>query len=144
MCALTFAWPIDAGKFWLSSYFGPRKKPNGQASFHKGIDMAALKGTRVKAAASGIIVEACEDKGYGKTIVIEHDSTYKTRYAHLDKMHVNLGQHVAQGLWIGDVGATGNVRATGKDASHLHFEVYVDGDRVNPLHFLKEDTHNKK
>lgn len=132
-------WPIDEGKFWLSSYFGPRKKPNGQASFHKGIDMAALKGTRVKAAASGVVEQAYEDKGYGKTIVIVHDNGYKTRYAHLDRMIAAQGQRVTRGQLIGEVGATGNVRTTGKDPSHLHFEVYVGDERVNPLHYLKKE-----
>lgn len=136
---IAFIWPIDEGKYWLSSYYGPRKKPNGQSSFHKGIDMAALKGTRVKAAAGGVIEQAYEDKGYGKTIVIMHDTTYKTRYAHLDKIIAVKGQRVEQGQLIGLVGATGNVRTAGKDPSHLHFEVYIKNERVNPMSVLKKD-----
>lgn len=136
---VTFVSPVDEGKYWFSSYFGPRKKPNGQSSFHKGIDMAALKGTPVKAAASGLVEEAYEDKGYGKTIVIAHEKKHKTRYAHLDKILVTKGQRVEQGELIGKVGATGNVRTVGKDPSHLHFEVYVGNERVNPLQYLKKD-----
>lgn len=130
--------PVDEGKFWLSSYFGPRKKPNGQSSFHKGIDMAALKGTPVKAAANGTVEFAYEDKGYGKTVVIKHEKNHKTRYAHLDKILVTQGQRVKQGQLIGLVGSTGNVRTIGKDPSHLHFEVYVGDERVNPLQYLKK------
>lgn len=136
---ITLISPVDEGKFWLSSYFGPRKKPNGQSSFHKGIDMAALKGTPVKAAANGVVELAYEDKGYGKTIVIEHEKKHKTRYAHLDKILVTKGQRVTQGQLIGLVGSTGNVRTVGKDPSHLHFEVYVGHERVNPLQYLKKE-----
>ncbi len=129
-----FAWPIERSKFWLSSLFGPRKKPKG---FHNGIDMAALKRTPVKAAAAGVVDQVYEDPvGYGKTIVIKHDNTYKTRYAHLDSMLVKVGQSVQAGMLIGRVGDTGNVRKQGRDASHLHFEVYELGKRVNPLYFL--------
>ena len=129
-----FVWPIERSKFWLSSLFGPRKKPKG---FHHGIDMAALKRTPVKAAAAGVVDQVYEDPvGYGKTIVIKHDDTYKTRYAHLDSMLVKVGRQVQAGTLIGRVGDTGNVHKQGRDASHLHFEVYELGKRVNPLYFL--------
>lgn len=132
-----FIWPIERDKFWLSSCFGPRKGPNGKKSFHTGIDMAAHKGTPVKAAASGAVVQVYEDPlGYGKTIVIKHDHTYKTRYAHLDSMLVKVGQHVQTGQLIGKVGDSGNVRKQGRDASHLHFELYEHGKRINPLCLL--------
>lgn len=132
-----FMWPIEHEKFWISSYFGPRKGPNGKKSFHTGIDMAAQKGTPVKAAASGTVMQVYEDPlGYGKTIVIKHDQKYKTRYAHLDSMLVKVGQHVQTGYLIGKVGDSGNVRKQGRDASHLHFELYELGKRVNPLYFL--------
>ncbi|MEX0849712.1 MAG: M23 family metallopeptidase [Candidatus Dependentiae bacterium] len=134
---IDFIWPIEKQKFWLSSYFGMRKLPSGRKQFHNGIDMAALKGTRVKSAASGIVERAYEDPvGYGKTIIIKHNKIYKTRYAHLDKMLVTQGQSVKQGQLIGHVGSTGNVRKTGRDASHLHFEVYSHEKRVNPLIFF--------
>ncbi len=133
-----FCWPIERNKFWLSSCFGPRKGPNGKKSFHTGIDMAAHKGTPVKAAASGTVMQVYEDPlGYGKTIVIKHDQTYKTRYAHLNVMLVKVGQHVKRGDLIGKVGDSGNVRKQGRDASHLHFELYELGKRVNPLYFLQ-------
>lgn len=132
-----FAWPIDNSKFWLSSLFGPRKKPNGKWGFHHGLDMAALKGTPVKAAYDGTVVEAANGKGFGKTILISHNSKYKTRYAHLSKILVSVGQKVKQGDIIGKVGDTGVVRSKhGRDPSHLHFEVLQLGKRMNPMYFL--------
>lgn len=131
------SWPIDRSRFWLSSSFGPRRKKNGSMGFHQGIDMAALKGTSVMAAAPGVVVEARYDKGYGNTIVLAHNNKYKTRYAHLHSVFVHRGQRVQRGALIGTVGNTGYVRsAFGKDPSHLHFELYVFGTRVNPMHFL--------
>ena len=128
--------PVERSSFWLSSLFGPRKI-NGSWKFHYGIDMAATKGTPVRAACSGVVVEARYfPRGYGNTIVIAHSKKYRTRYAHLDKILVRVGQKVNRNKFIGKVGATGFIKKSGKDGSHLHFEVYVYGKKVNPLYFL--------
>jgi murein DD-endopeptidase MepM/ murein hydrolase activator NlpD len=132
--AICLAWPIKRSQFWISSFFGPRKNPNGTWRFHRGVDMAALKGTLVTAAASGRVIEARCVSGYGKTIVIQHSTMYKTRYAHLHEILVHRGQSVIRGQCIGKVGSTGLVR--GKDPSHLHFELYTYGKQVNPMPFL--------
>lgn len=132
--------PIAEGMFWLSSLFGPRKRINGTWGFHYGIDMAAAKGTVVKAARRGIVIEVGFQKGYGNTVVIQHSTILKTRYAHLQSICVYKGQSVKQGSYIGTVGDTGFVRRTGKDGSHLHFEVYERGVRINPLHCLPRIT----
>lgn len=134
--SFNFSWPIDLSRFWLSSLFGPRRLSTGKVSFHYAIDMAALKGTPVKAAAAGRVTVAQALPGYGNTVVIIHNDRYKTRYAHLDTIDVQVGNQVKTGQLIGGVGDTGFVRKTGKDASHLHFEIYQDGQRVNPLKFL--------
>jgi len=132
-----FSWPIDPTYFWLSSRYGPRKHKDGSPGFHHGIDMAAVKGTRVKAAAKGRVVSAGYTPGWGNNILVDHlDGRYKTRYAHLDKIRVYHGQYVTEESWIGDVGATGRVRKKGKDASHLHFEVYDYGKRMNPMLYV--------
>lgn len=140
--AISLTEPVEKGKYWISSLFGQRKQPDGRMRFHNGIDMAALKGTPVKSAAKGHVEMADEVKGYGKTIVIDHGRVdgrlYKTRYAHLHEISVKKGAEVMQGQRIGAVGSTGHVRATGNDPSHLHFELYVDGERVDPLKFLKK------
>lgn len=134
-----FILPIDPERFWLSSPFGPRKNPNGTRGFHSGIDMAALKGTPIKAAGDGVVSFAGNLKGYGKAIIITHDKKYKTRYGHLSVISTTSGKKVKTGDIIGKVGSTGTVRSTGKnrDPSHLHFEVEVYGKRVNPFYFLK-------
>lgn len=125
-------WPMNRTQFWISSKFGPRKKRNGTLGFHYGLDMAALKGTPVRAVARGKIVEASfSSKGYGNSIVIQHADGVTTRYAHLDKMFVKKGQQVAESDRIGCVGATGNVRGT--NGSHLHLEVMAKGKHVDPM-----------
>ncbi len=132
-----FIWPIKRSDFWLSSFFGPRRKPDKSWGFHYGIDMASCRGTPITAAADGIVLEAFFHPGYGNTVLIQHTAKYKTRYAHMDRMNVNVGQKVEQGQLIGKVGATGAVRKKkGRDASHLHFEVYSHGKQVNPLSFF--------
>lgn len=129
------SWPVERSNFWLSSRFGPRKR-KGKWKFHYGVDMAAVKGTPVRAAATGKVVEAHYAPGYGNTIVVLHSNKYKTRYAHLNKIHVKKGQAVEQGAHIGDVGATGFTISKGGDASHLHFELYKNGKQINPLQML--------
>jgi len=133
-----FMWPIEIDKFWLSSLFGPRKRLNGTVGFHNGIDMAAIKGTHVKAVEKGRIVEASFQSGYGNTVVIQHTPCLKTRYAHLHTICVHVGNTVYKGSIIGTVGETGFIRKKGKDGSHLHFEVYEKNKRINPLHCLPQ------
>ncbi len=131
-----FMWPIDMDKFWLSSLFGPRKRIDGTWGFHHGVDMAAMKGTEVKSVRAGTVVEASFQIGYGNTVVIQHSEIVKTRYAHLHTIRAYVGQKVKQGAIVGTVGETGFIRKKGKDGSHLHFEVYERGKRINPLHCL--------
>ena len=136
LTGITFSLPIHHAKFWLSSAFGPRKKPTGQWGFHYGIDMAAPRGTPVNAAANGVVTQAEYISGYGKTILLSHDTLYKTRYAHLDTIMAEVGKKVVQNKKIGTVGDTGFTRKMGKDASHLHFELYEDDKKINPLPLL--------
>lgn len=127
-------WPVERGKFWLSSFFGQRKnRKTKRWEFHKGLDLAAPKGTRVSAAQEGTVVFAGVAPGYGNTVVIQHSMKYKTRYAHLHAIKVKSGDYVEQGQLVGTVGDTGLVRSRGSDASHLHFEVYMYGRQINPL-----------
>jgi murein DD-endopeptidase MepM/ murein hydrolase activator NlpD len=134
---MAFSWPIERAHFRISSVFGPRKKANGSPGFHYGLDMAAMRGTPVKAAAGGVVIEARNARGYGKTIVIAHNRKYRTRYAHLSTIYASVGQKVERGDCIGKVGATGHVRsAHGGDPSHLHFEVCSFGKHINPMYCL--------
>lgn len=131
-----FAWPIDCSCFWISSLFGRRRFSDGSVRFHYGIDMASVRGTPVRAAGPGHVVTAHEERGYGRTVVIAHNNQYKTRYAHLDKILVSVGQQVDRDTVIGRVGSTGSIRKRGYDGSHLHFEVSSFGQRINPLYVL--------
>lgn len=98
--------------------------------------MAANKGTPVKAAAAGIVLESYWNNGYGNCIIVAHNRKYKTRYAHLHKRKVRVGQKVMTGEVIGTVGDTGLIVKKGHDGSHLHFEVYAFGRHINPLSVL--------
>lgn len=133
-----FSWPLARNSFWLSSLFGPRNLGDGRGTmFHSGVDLAAVTGTPVRAAADGEVMEAYfNSKGYGKTVLLDHHNGYKTRYAHLHRIKVQIGQMISQGHLLGTVGATGNVRSNGTSAAHLHFEVQKNGKAVNPLSYL--------
>lgn len=112
----------------LSSEFGLRLDPlSGFPEFHKGMDIAAPRGTPVWAAAEGNVLWAGWEGDYGKSIILGHPEGHATRYAHLDRIHVRQGDPVRKGTVIGTVGDTG--RATG---THLHYEVLRDGKRTNP------------
>ncbi len=116
----------------LSSPYGYRKDPfTGKTSWHSGIDIANSTGTTVRAAAYGKVTFAGTSSGYGYNIVIDHGNGYKTRYAHLSKMLVSVGDVVEKGEKIGLMGMTG--RATGP---HLHFEVIYKGDTLDPRKFV--------
>lgn len=112
----------------MTSAFGWRADPfTGALRYHRGIDVKAAYGQEVPAAAPGVVVEAGERGAYGLTVLIEHESGVRTRYAHLSAMAVGPGDRVLQGQGIGRVGQSG--RATGP---HLHFEVIRHGQRVDP------------
>lgn len=131
---ITFSWPVDLCEFWVSSLFGPRRY-QGVTKQHGGVDMAAIKGTLIKASAPGVVkLVSPAAPGYGNMIEIVHKNGFMTRYAHLDGMTAQVGDKVGRGDSIGTVGATGNAR--GKDPSHLHFEILKDGKRVDPLPYL--------
>ncbi|MCX7894556.1 MAG: peptidoglycan DD-metalloendopeptidase family protein [Thermoanaerobaculum sp.] len=116
----------------ITDGFGPRIDPmTRQAAFHDGLDISAAFGTPVKAPADGLVVFADREAGYGKAIKINHGYGFVTVYGHLDRILVKEGQRVKRGDIIGRVGMTG--RTTGP---HLHYEVWKDGERQNPLHYI--------
>ena len=119
--------PINGAR--LSSPFGMRKHPiDGFNKMHKGTDFAAPKGTPIMASGSGVIKKAGWCGGGGNCVVIKHNSTYQTIYAHMSKFAngIRSGVRVKQGQTIGYVGSTG--KSTGP---HLHYEVLINGKRVN-------------
>ena len=119
--------PINGAR--LSSPFGMRKHPiDGFNKMHRGTDFAAPMGTPIMASGSGVIKKAGWCGGGGNCIVIKHNSTYQTIYAHMSKFAKGMrsGVRVNQGQTIGYVGSTG--KSTGP---HLHYEVLINGKRVN-------------
>ena len=119
--------PINGAR--LSSPFGMRKHPiDGFNKMHKGTDFAAPMGTPIMASGSGIVKKAGWCGGGGNCVVIKHNSTYQTIYAHMSKFAKGIrgGVRVKQGQTIGYVGSTG--KSTGP---HLHYEVLINGKRVN-------------
>jgi murein DD-endopeptidase MepM/ murein hydrolase activator NlpD len=120
-------WPLP-GVTYISAGF------NGYPG-HKGLDIAGPYGTPVVAAEDGTVIDANDYDSWGMSwgyyVLIYHNSTYTTRYAHLSSVAVSNNQYVTAGTVVGYEGATGNV--TGP---HLHFEVYQNGTRVDPMQFL--------
>ncbi len=121
--------PVDGAR--ISGTFGKRKHPIlGYTKNHYGVDFAAPRGTPIMAAGDGVIERASRWGTFGNYIRIRHPNGYKTAYAHLNGYGrgIRKGKRVEQGDIIGYVGTTG--RSTGP---HLHYEVYNNGKRVNPL-----------
>lgn len=128
-----FTVPVNGGV--LTSRFGPRSASIGASSFHHGIDIGVDYGTPVMAADGGEVISVSYESGYGYYIKIRHQDGLDTLYAHLSSISAKVGQRVARGDIIGKAGDTGNATA-----SCVHFEVWVNGDRVNPLNgYLTED-----
>jgi murein DD-endopeptidase MepM/ murein hydrolase activator NlpD len=99
---------------------------------HAGLDFKGAVGTPILAAAEGRVVLAGFNGGYGNSVEIRHANGIVTRYAHLSGLNVRKGQMVERGVRIGRMGSTG--RSTG---SHLHFEVRLNGQAINPRKFLE-------
>jgi murein DD-endopeptidase MepM/ murein hydrolase activator NlpD len=125
----TFRWPVSGR---ITSTFGGRKSPGGIGSTnHKGIDIAAPKGTPVYAADGGTVIYAGWMSGYGYLVQIDHGNGYVTYYGHNSSLTVSVGAKVYKGQQIARVGSTGN--STG---NHCHFEVRYNGVAKNPLNYL--------
>jgi murein DD-endopeptidase MepM/ murein hydrolase activator NlpD len=125
------SWPVRG---WITSRFGMRQPPFWDGlTFHQGLDIANEEGSSVKAPADGIVIYSGWQGSYGKLIVIDHGYGYSTRYGHLQRSLVNIGQRVKRGQVIAFLGTTG--RST---APHMHFEIRNHGVPVDPLKYLKQ------
>ncbi len=124
---------MPAAIMLMSSGFGYRHDPfTGAGAMHSGLDFKGPTGTSILAAADGKVTFAGNQGGYGNCIEITHANGLVTRYAHLSGFNVSLGQAVKRGIQIARMGSTG--RSTG---SHLHFEVRLNGQAINPNKFLE-------
>ena len=120
-------WPVPYDVARISSAFGEHRG----SSHHKGLDLTAPKGTKVRTTADGRVTFAGRSGDFGRLVIVEHGNGYETRYAHLKSISVNKGKKVKRGAVLGTVGASGN--ATGP---HLHYEVRLQGTPVNPRSYL--------
>ncbi|MGV3580735.1 MAG: M23 family metallopeptidase [Methylophilus sp.] len=122
--------PVSAG--YNSSSYGWRIDPfNGQKAFHEGLDFPANEGASIRAAGDGIVTAALRTEDYGNIVKINHGSGLETRYAHASKILVKVGDRVAKGQVIAEVGSTG--RSTGP---HLHYEIRLNGSALDPRQYL--------
>ena len=121
--------------FVLTSSYGFRSDPfRGRRASHKGLDMAGPIGTPIYATADGIVGRSQWLGGYGKYIEINHGNGIQTRYGHMSRLNVEANARVKSGDLIGFMGSTG--RSTG---SHLHYEVRIAGEAVNPVPFMQSN-----
>jgi murein DD-endopeptidase MepM/ murein hydrolase activator NlpD len=122
-------WPVEGQ---ITAGFGQRMDPfSGEGAFHAGVDISVPFGTKVRASADGIVLEAGPESGYGNEILIDHGFGMNTKYGHLSRIFVVVGQELKRGEVIGSVGMTG--KTTGP---HLHYEVHVHDTPVNPAKYL--------
>jgi murein DD-endopeptidase MepM/ murein hydrolase activator NlpD len=130
LSAIPSSWPVRG---YVSDGFGGRSNPftGGGYETHAGIDIATNFGTAIEATGDGIVIFAGSYGGYGNLVVIDHGYGITTRYGHMSRIDVAVGQHVHRGLQIGAVGSTG--RSTGP---HCHYEVRLHDRPVNPMNYL--------
>jgi murein DD-endopeptidase MepM/ murein hydrolase activator NlpD len=129
LASLPTRWPVRGP---VNSEFGTRQSPWTKASeFHAGMDIRADRGTPVHAPSAGTVNFAGGHGEYGLTIVLDHGNDIRSIYGHLSKLGVSTGQRVERGTEIGKTGNTG--RSSGP---HLHYEILVNGQAVNPRAYL--------
>jgi murein DD-endopeptidase MepM/ murein hydrolase activator NlpD len=129
----TFTWPLPSD-YTVHSKFGWRRHPvYGDYRMHTGVDIGGPYGAAIVAANSGTVIFSGYGSGYGYYIIIDHGGGYSTLYGHSSKLLVSKGTYVQKGQTIALVGSTGV--ATGP---HLHFEVRINGDPVDPMNYFKK------
>ena len=122
-------WPTPG---WVTSGFGFRTNPfTGLTQMHEAIDISNRTGTPVVAPAAGIVSDIGNDNAYGRILVISHGFGMTTRFAHLSKTLLKVGQKVKRGDKVAEIGMTGNT--TGP---HLHYEVRLNGIPANPMRYI--------
>ena len=128
--AATIYFPLDGP---VTSVFAVRNDPfgSGETETHEGVDIAVVDSTDVLAAMNGVVKTVGTNSGYGNYIVIRHSDEMETLYAHCEKIYSKAGDKISAGDIIAKAGSTG--RST---APHLHFELRINGEKVDPLPYL--------
>lgn len=129
-----YRFPLPAGV--VTSSFGMRKNPvTGNLVFHKGVDLAAPRGTSVFACADGVVQSTGNDPVYGNYVILLHEGGKESLYGHLFSIKIELRERIKSGSILGTVGSTG--QSTGP---HLHFEIHENGIPKDPAGFIKGTT----
>ncbi|WP_373088502.1 peptidoglycan DD-metalloendopeptidase family protein [Sneathiella sp.] len=128
---LPLARPVDVG--YVTSTFGDRRDPiTKRTAYHSGIDIAGPKNSKVLATAPGVVSFAGRNGAYGNMVTIDHGQGFQTRYGHLKKITVKIGDEIDFRTQVGVMGSTG--RSTGR---HVHYEIIYEGEHQDPLNFIK-------
>ena len=131
-----FIWPTTGR---LSGFFGSQRIYQGVAgSYHGGVDIAQPSGTPIVAPADGVVILAAKDAPFtleGHLLMIDHGMGLTSAFLHLSRIDVAVGDHITKGQALGAIGTSG--RSTGP---HLHYEVRVEGQAVNPIPYMQSDT----
>jgi murein DD-endopeptidase MepM/ murein hydrolase activator NlpD len=134
---LALSWPTEEP--FITSFFGWRKRGRRSERLHDGVDLKAHRNTKIYAAADGEVIYASRKiRSYGKMIVIDHGDSWSSVYAHLNDYKVKVGAEVKRGDLIGLSGQTGRV-----SGPHLHFELRLGSDPLDPLLFLPKVASEK-
>ena len=131
-------WPVPCSKR-ITSRFGNRIDPfTGEVRYHSGIDIDGFNndGNSIIATDGGTVVTSTYNDSYGNYVIIDHGNGYMSLYAHMSGRAVNVGDSVSQGQTVGYLGHTG--RATG---THCHFEMFLNGSRIDPEQFFSGMTY---
>ncbi len=133
LSAIPSTWPVRG---YITSGVGDRGNPfgGGGSEHHPGLDIAATHGTSIEAPGDGIVIVGGPYGGYGNMVAIDHGYGLTTRYGHMSRIDVKVGDHVHRGTQLGAVGSTG--RSTGP---HLHYEVRLYDRIVDPMNYLPKD-----
>jgi len=122
-------WPVKGS---ITSHYGSRSDPfNGEAEMHMGLDISALYNTQIHSPADGVVIYTERKAAYGNLLIIDHGNGLTTRYGHLSRALLKVGQKVKRGDVVGLVGTTGRTTAP-----HLHYEVRLNDRPVNPRSYL--------
>jgi murein DD-endopeptidase MepM/ murein hydrolase activator NlpD len=129
LAALPSRWPVRGS---VNSEYGNRQSPwSSEREFHGGLDIRAEHGTAVYAPAAGTVLHAGPAQEYGITVILDHGQDIRSLYGHLSRLNVKHGQRIERGAVIAYTGNTG--RSSGP---HLHYEIHVKGQAVNPRAYL--------